>query len=56
MKPGEIIMLENSRFYSEEVTLDGADLETMVSSNIVRMLAPLIDFYVIDAFPAIHSM
>ena len=54
MKPGEIIMLENSRFYSEEVTLDGSDLETMVSSNIVRMLAPLIDFYVIDAFPAIH--
>ncbi len=54
MKPGEIIMLENSRFYSEEVSLDGADLETMVSSNIVRMLSPLMDYYVIDAFPAIH--
>jgi phosphoglycerate kinase len=54
MKTGEIIMLENSRFYSEEVSLDGADLETMVSSNIVRMLAPLMDYYVIDAFPAIH--
>ncbi|MGC8515786.1 MAG: phosphoglycerate kinase [Thermoplasmata archaeon] len=54
MKPGDIIMLENSRFYSEEVSLDGADLETMVSSNIVRMLAPLMDYYVIDAFPAIH--
>ena len=39
MKPGDIIMLENSRFYSEEVSLDGADLEPMVSSNIVRMLA-----------------
>ena len=54
MKPGDIIMLENSRFYSEEVSLDGADLETMVSSNIVRKLAPLMDYYVIDAFPAIH--
>lgn len=54
MKPGEIIMLENSRFYSEEVSLDGADLETMKSSNIVRMLSPLMDYYVIDAFPAIH--
>ncbi len=54
MKPGDIIMLENSRFYSEEVSLDGSDLDVMVASNIVRNLAPLFDYFVIDAFPAIH--
>ena len=54
MKPGDIIMLENSRFYSEEVSLDGSDLDVMVASNIVKNLAPLFDYFVIDAFPAIH--
>ncbi len=54
MKPGEIAMLENSRFYSEEVVLDGVENAQMVESNIVRNLAPLIDYYVVDAFPAIH--
>lgn len=54
MKDGEVIMLENSRFYSEEVVLDSADLETMMSSNIVKNLGPLFDYFIIDAFPAIH--
>lgn len=54
MKDGDVIMLENSRFYSEEVVLDAADLETMMGSNIVKNLSPLFDYYIIDAFPAIH--
>lgn len=54
MKDGDIIMLENSRFYSEEVSLKNADLETMISSHIVKNLSPLFDYYIIDAFPAIH--
>lgn len=54
MQSGEVIMLENTRFYSEEVVLDASDLETMASSNIVKNLAPLFDYFIIDAFPAIH--
>ncbi|SMD30832.1 phosphoglycerate kinase [Picrophilus oshimae] len=52
MSAGDIIMLENSRFYSEE-TLN-ADFETIKNTHIVRRLSPLFDYYVIDAFPAIH--
>lgn len=54
MNPGEIILLENSRFYSEETAIDPSDVSAMRNSNIVEKLAPLMDYYVIDAFPAIH--
>ncbi len=54
MSEGEIIMLENSRFYSEETDIPGEDIERMEQSNIVRRLEPLFDYFVIDAFPAIH--
>ena len=47
-------MLENSRFYSEETDIPGEDIERMEQSNIVRRLEPLFDYFVIDAFPAIH--
>ncbi|KAA8922979.1 phosphoglycerate kinase [Thermoplasma sp.] len=52
MVDGDIIMLENSRFYSEEVDL--TTIESMESSNIVRSLSPLFDYFIIDAFAAIH--
>ena len=54
MKVGEILMLENTRFYSEETEISASDIEAMESSHIVRNLEPLMDYYVIDAFPAIH--
>ena len=54
MKVGEILMLENTRFYSEETEIPANDIEAMESSHIVRKLEPLMDYYVIDAFPAIH--
>ncbi len=54
MADGDVIMLENTRFYSEEVTIDEDDLDTMEETNIVRRLSKLMDFYVMDAFPAIH--
>jgi phosphoglycerate kinase len=54
MSEGEIIMLENSRFYSEETDIPGDDIERMEQSNFVRRLEPLFDYFVIDAFPAIH--
>jgi len=54
MSEGEIIMLENSRFYSEETDIPGEDIERMEQSNLVKKLEPLFDYFVIDAFPAIH--
>lgn len=54
MKDGDIIMLENTRFYSEEVNIDGSDLAAMEQSNLVKRLSPLMDYFVNDAFPAIH--
>lgn len=54
MQNGDILLLENSRFYSEETSIDPRDIDAMESSNIVMGLSPLMDYYVIDAFPAIH--
>ncbi|QRF75575.1 Phosphoglycerate kinase [Thermoplasmatales archaeon] len=54
MKIGDILMLENTRFYSEETEIPATDIEAMEGSHIVRSLEPLMDYYVIDAFPAIH--
>ncbi len=54
MRSGEIMMLENTRFYSEEVNIDGKDLAAMEQSNLVRRLLPLMNYFVNDAFPAIH--
>lgn len=54
MHSGDILMLENSRFYSEETDISPDDIETMERSHIIRKLLPLMDYYVVDAFPAIH--
>ena len=54
MEDGDIIMLENTRFYSEEVDIDAMDPELVESTHIVRNLSELFDYYVIDAFPTIH--
>jgi len=57
MEPGEIILLENVRFYSEEVGIkkyNGVDFTPQADTNIVRNLTPLADYYVCDAFAAAH--
>ncbi len=55
MKAGDKIMLENARMYSEETALKGdPDLDKHENTHIVRNLAPLIDFFVQDAFAASH--
>ncbi|MEM0139192.1 MAG: phosphoglycerate kinase [Ferroplasma sp.] len=53
MKNGDILMLENSRFYSEEVAIKFDD-ETMANTNIVKALSGLFDYYIIDAFATVH--
>lgn len=58
LKPGEILLLDNVRFMSEEQTLFEKKLclthEEMAKTLVVRKLAPLGDLYVCDAFAAAH--
>ena len=52
LKPHEILLLENTRFFSEE-TLSRTPLEQS-KTHLVTQLTPLIDYYVNDAFAAAH--
>ncbi|MCQ6253830.1 phosphoglycerate kinase [Methanocaldococcus sp.] len=59
MKCGEVILLENIRFYSEEVLNDwkkweGITLKKQAETNIIKKLYPLFDYFVNDAFAAAH--
>lgn len=58
LKDGEILLLDNVRFVSEEQTLFEMKLqlshEQMADTLLVRKLAPLADLYVCDAFAAAH--
>jgi phosphoglycerate kinase len=51
---GDVIVLENTRFYAEEEALADAKLEKMVNTHIVQGLAPHADYFVLDAFAAAH--
>jgi phosphoglycerate kinase len=53
-EPGEIILLENSRFYAEELVLNQAPMDTLRNTHIVRNLAQVSNYYVNDAFAAAH--
>ncbi len=52
LKPHEILLLENVRFFSEE-TLSRTPLEQS-KTHLVSQLTPLIDYFVNDAFAAAH--
>lgn len=58
LKRGEILMLDNVRFTSEEQTLFELKLklshEEQAKTQVVQKLAPLADVYVCDAFAAAH--
>ncbi|MBQ3109052.1 MAG: phosphoglycerate kinase [Clostridia bacterium] len=58
LKEGEILLLDNVRFQSEEQTLFEMKLclthEQQAKTQVVRNLAPLGDLYVCDAFAAAH--
>jgi phosphoglycerate kinase len=54
MKDGEILLLENTRFYSEDVVLAEEPISIQRKSHIVKRLSPLFDYFVNDAFAAIH--
>lgn len=58
LKDGEILLLDNVRFCSEEQTLFEMKLqlthEQQAKTQVVEKLAPLADLYVCDAFAAAH--
>jgi len=58
MKPGEILLLDNVRIYTEETIIFekevGLSAEQQAGTTVVRRLAPLADYYVCDAFAAVH--
>lgn len=58
LKEGEILLLDNVRFLSEEQTLFELNLKLthgqQADTLLVRKLAPLADLYVCDAFAAAH--
>ena len=58
LKNGEIILMDNVRYLSEEMTLFenklGLSQEEQAETYLVRKLAPLADLYVCDAFAASH--
>ncbi len=58
LQEGEILLLDNIRYYSEEVSTFENDVklipEQMTQTYLVRKLVPLIDYYVNDAFAAAH--
>lgn len=58
LKEGEILLLDNLRFLTEEVSTFENDVkltsEEMTHTYLVRNLAPLADYYVNDAFATAH--
>src|SRR2546428_6874305 len=54
MRPGDVVVLENTRFFSEEEALSDAKLEKMAKTHIVQRLAPHAEYFVLDAFAAAH--
>lgn len=58
LRDGDILLLDNVRFCSEEQTLFELKLrlshEQQAQTEVVRKLAPLADLYVCDAFAAAH--
>lgn len=52
LKNGDILLLENVRFYSEEVLK--RDPKLQVETHLVEKLTPLVDYFINDAFASAH--
>lgn len=52
LKKGEILLLENVRFYSEEILQ--REPPQQAGTHMVRLLSPLADLFINDAFAAAH--
>ena len=54
MKNGDIVLLENTRLFSEEIVLKDETIEKQSRTHIVQNLSELADYYINDAFAAAH--
>ncbi len=58
LEPGEVLLLDNLRYLTEEVSTFERDVKlepsALARTYLVRSLAPLFDLYVNDAFAAAH--
>jgi phosphoglycerate kinase len=54
MKKGDIVLLENTRLFSEEIVLKDESIEKQAGTHIVQNLSELADYYINDAFAAAH--
>lgn len=54
LSPGDVLLLENVRFFAEEDALADGKIEKMAKTHIVRRLAPVAQYFVLDAFAAAH--
>ncbi|MFQ6052277.1 MAG: phosphoglycerate kinase [Candidatus Hydrothermarchaeota archaeon] len=52
LDPGEVLLLENTRFYSEENLCIAKNM--MSSTHFIKKLSPLADYFINDAFSASH--
>lgn len=56
MSDGEVLVLENTRFYAEEEALAGKPIEVQSKSHIVGKLSPEADYFINDAYAASHRI
>jgi phosphoglycerate kinase len=54
MKEGDVVLLENARFYAEEHVLKNRNFSVQSECHMVTHLAKLSDFFINDAFAAAH--
>ncbi len=54
LQTGEVLVLENVRFFAEEEALADQKIEKMAKTHIVKKLSPLAHYFVLDAFAAAH--
>src|SRR5438046_6520316 len=54
MHPGDVVVLENKRYYAEEEDPADATIDKIAKTHIVRRLAPLAEYFILDAFAAAH--
>ncbi len=54
MDAGDVILLENTRFFAEELMLKNAKSEVLAKTHMISRLSSMADYYVCDAFAAAH--
>lgn len=54
MSSKDIVMLENTRFYTEEISFDDQPAEIMTKTYFIQNLSKQADFFVNDAFACAH--